>query len=201
MYVYFDMDEPTLIRIKKAINEGTINRPSEGSDAPLLIALAGEEFDPKNKARQGTIDFTDNTVNPGTGSISVRGVFPNVKPEGGTYLLVPGMFARVRLPIGEPQQELLVIDRAITSDQGLKYLYVLDEDSKVKQKLVTLGALQSDGLRVITSGLNKDDLVLVGALQQVRPGMKVQGEENSMPTLEKAAEPKAPPKGKQTQKK
>jgi len=201
MYVYFDMDEPTLLRIKTAINEGTINRPSDGADAPLLIALAGEEFDPKNKARQGAINFTDNQVNPGTGSISVRGVFPNAKPEGGTYLLVPGMFVRVRLPIGQPQQEFLVIDRAITSDQGLKYLYVLDENSKVKQQPVTLGALQPDGLRVITSGLGKDDLVLVGALQQVRQGMTVQGEENSMPTLEKAAQPKTPAKGKQDKKK
>jgi multidrug efflux system membrane fusion protein len=201
MYVYFDMDEPTLLRIKTAINEGTIARPSEESDAPVLIALAGEEFAPKNKARQGTINFIDNQVNPGTGSISVRGVFPNAKPEGGTYLLVPGMFVRVRLPIGQPQEELLVIDRAITSDQGLKYLYVLDADSTVKQKPVTLGALQPDGLRVITSGLSKEDLVLVGALQQVRPGTKVQGEENSMPTLEKAAVPKVQAKGKQAKKK
>ena len=62
----------------------------------------------------------DNQVNAGTGSISVRGVFPIQKPSGGTYLLVPGMFVRIRLPIGNAQPVLLVIDRAITSEQGRK---------------------------------------------------------------------------------
>lgn len=218
MYVYFDMDEPTLLRIKRAMAEGRISPPRlspaalpslagstvglsgsplskadllasfaalVGSDAPVSIGLQGEDGYP----HQGVINFIDNQVNPGTGSISVRGVFTNPH-EGGTYLLSPGMFVRVRLPIGQPQNELLVIDRAITSDQGLKYVYVLGADKKVEARRVTVGALQEDGLRVVTQGIKKDDWVVVGALQQVRPGMTVPIEElKNMPSL---AEPAVP---------
>jgi multidrug efflux system membrane fusion protein len=127
---------------------------------------------------------------------------PNPKPEGGDYMLVPGMFVGVRLWIGQPQDELLVIDRAITSDQGLKYVYVLDEDNKVKSKQVTVGALQEDGLRVITSGLKKEEWVLVGALQQVRPGMTVKREQlDKMPTLLEGGAPTVEPKSKDKTKK
>jgi multidrug efflux system membrane fusion protein len=238
MYVYFDMDEPTLLRIKKAIKEGAITPrkgetiPAVGAgtlgmlgapsaatplqassglypgrtepNAPVLIALTGEDFNPDDRNRQGTINFIDNQVNPGTGSISVRGVFRNPKLPDGAYLLVPGMFVRVRLPIGQTHSALLVIDRAVTSEQGLKYVYVLDEANKVVARRVTVGALQSDGLRVISSGVNKDDRVLVGGLQQVRPGMTVQFESVSMPSLQEAATPTgAQPKTKtkQTKKK
>jgi membrane fusion protein, multidrug efflux system len=225
MYVYFDMDEPTLLRIKKAISEGT-NTPRKettesisdigvstigmlaapwsrnlvqsaatlypgriGPDAPVLIALTSEEFNPGDKNRQGVLNFIDNQVNPGTGSISVRAEFRNPKLGGGQYLLVPGMFVRVRLPIGQPKNELLVIDRAITSEQGLKYVYVLDDKDKVVARRVTVGALQNDGLRVISSGLSKDERVLVGGLQQVRPGMTVPSEAVSMPSLQEGAVP------------
>ena len=99
------------------------------------------------------------------------------------------MFVRVRLPIGEAQKELLVIDRAVTSEQGLKYVYVVDDKSKIEARRVTVGALQEDGLRVITSGLLKEDKVLVGGLQQVRAGMTVNTELVSMPSLVDAAVP------------
>jgi multidrug efflux system membrane fusion protein len=87
------------------------------------------------------------------------------------------MFVRVRLPIGQKQKQLLVIDRAIISDQGVKKVYVVEADNKVKERTVTLGALQEDGLRVVTHGLKKDDWVVVGGIQQVRPRMEVQREE------------------------
>ena len=228
MYVYFDMDEPTLLRIKRAINEGRISpsrsSPSSlpylasstvglayapltpggllatfaalaGTDAPVLMGMQGEEGYP----HFGAINFIDNQVSPGTGSISVRGAFPNPIPEGGsTYLLTPGMFVRVRLPIGQPQEELLVIDRAVTSDQGLKYVYVIDADNKVEARRVSTGALQEDGLRVITQGLKKDDWVLVGGLQQVRPRMTVPTERVTMPSLSEPAIPSD--KGKELKK-
>jgi multidrug efflux system membrane fusion protein len=199
MYVSFYLDEPTLLRIKRAINDGRITSSRlfmaptliglrgspmaygdlmagfaavAGSDAPLLMGLQGEEGFP----HRGTVNFVDNQVNTGTGSILVRGTFRNPSPPHGTYLLTPGMFVRVRLPIGQPQRRLLVIDSAITSDQGVKYVYVVGADNKVEPKPVTLGALQENGLRVITGGLNKDDLVIVRGLQQVRPRTEVQTE-------------------------
>ena len=146
------------------------------------MGLQGEDGFP----HEGTINFVNNQVNPTTGSISVRGVFPNPKPPGGMRLLSPGMFVRIRLPIGQPHPALLVIDRADRSDQGLKYVYVVDAENKVQYRRVTTGPLQDDGLRVIAEGLKPDDWVVVGGLQQVRPRMQVQPEQMPMPTLEPA---------------
>ena len=188
-FIYLQMDEPTLLRMKKA-SEASLPRKGStesiaefsvsvigllatpfsrspvqasamlypgrvGPDAPVLIALTGEDFNPNDKYRQGVINFIDNQVNPGTGSISVRAEFRNPKLAGGSFLFVPGMFVRVRLPIGQSQMELLVIDRAITSEQGLKYVYVLDEKDKVMARRVTVGRLQNDGCASSPRGLDK----------------------------------------------
>jgi RND family efflux transporter MFP subunit len=190
MYAYFDMDEATLLRIKQAINDGKIKIAESGADVPILMGLQGQEGYPL----QGTFNFINNVVNPSTGSIAVRGQFANPKPEHGTRLLVPGMFVRIRLPIGQPHPALLVIDRALGSDQGQKYVYVTDKDNKAQTRPVVTGALQEDGLRVIESGLNPDDWVVVGALQQVRPRLEIHPDPVSMPAPE--ARGKAPPKEK-----
>src|ERR1700690_86967 len=152
MYVYFDIDENTVLRIRRAVNEGKIQRYQQG-EIPIYIGLEGEDGYPHT----GTVNFVNNQVNPGTGSITVRGVVPNPKPEKGIRLLSPGMFVRVRLPIGKPHDALLVIDRAIGSDQGIKYVYVVDDKNVVQQQRVETAALQEDGLRVIDSGLKPTD--------------------------------------------
>ena len=125
----------------------------------------------------------NNRLNSGTGSITVRGVIANPMPKAGVRLLTPGMFVRVRLPIGKPHSALLVIDRAISSDQGLKYVYVVDAQNKAQQRRIETGPLQEDGLRVITSGLKPDDWMVVGGIQQVRPKMEIVRDEEPMPTL------------------
>jgi multidrug efflux system membrane fusion protein len=178
IYVYFEVDEPTLLRVRQAINEGRIPRPRHGT-VPLYAGLQTEEGFP----HAGTIDFVNNQINPGTGSIIARAVFPNPKPENGVRLLTPGMFVRVRLPIGSPHQAELVIDRAIGSDQGIKYVYVVDDKNRVDSRRIQTGALQDDGLRVISSGLKADEWVVVGGLQQVRPHLTVQTEKVEMPSL------------------
>jgi multidrug efflux system membrane fusion protein len=183
MYVYFDMDEPTLLRIRRAVNEGRIKRVQDRSQIPIYVGLQGDDGFP----HQGALSFVNNQVNRATGSISVRALLPNPKPANGTRLLSPGMFVRVRMPIGQPQQALLVIDRAIGSDQGLKFVYVVDADHKIQYQRVKTGALQPDGLRVISDGLKADDWVLVGGLQQVRPHMEIQVEPRAMPTLDQPA--------------
>jgi multidrug efflux system membrane fusion protein len=200
MYVYFDVDETTLLRVRKAINDGTIMRYEQG-EIPVFISLEGED----NFPHQGTINFVNNRVNSGTGSITVRGVVPNAKPANGIRLLTPGMFVRVRLPIGKPHEALLVIDRAIGSDQGLKFVYVLDSKNQAQQRRIETGPLQEDGLRVITSGLKPDDWVAVGGIQQIRPRMPVAPDRHPMPTLgaavadtvakDKDANDGAPPSG------
>ncbi len=180
MYAFFDMDEPTLLRIRKAINEGKIRvKRANGVPVPVLMGLQGEAGFP----HEGTINFVNNQLNPTTGSILVRGLFPNPKPPGGTRLLSPGMFVRIRLPIGDPHSAILVIDRAISSDQGIKFVYIVDKENKVQYRRVTTTALQDDGLRVVTEGLKPDDWVVVSGLQQVRPRMTIHPEQGPMPSL------------------
>jgi multidrug efflux system membrane fusion protein len=177
-YAYFDVDDATVLRIRRAINEGKIKRPEDG-EIPVFMGLQGEDGFP----HEGRLNFVNNQVNPTTGSISVRGVFANPLPKNGARLLSPGMFVRIRLPIGQPHHALLVIDRAIGSDQGLKYVYVIDADNKAQYRRVTTGPLQPDGLRVIEEGLKPDEWVVVGALQQVRPRQVVRPDQVDMPTL------------------
>jgi multidrug efflux system membrane fusion protein len=219
VHVYFDMDEPTLLRIRSAINAGMIQSQEEGQFF-VDIGLQTEEGYPHT----GVVNFFNNQVNPNTGSISVRAQLANPRPLAeivttaatvgmlatphagglllappvamedrsvlamGVRLFSPGMFVRVRLPIGQPHPAMLVIDRAIASEQGIKYVNVVDRDNKVQQRRVKTGALEPDGRRVIEPGtgteLRPEDWVVVGALQQVRPKMIVQTERlPTMPTF------------------
>ena len=178
MYAYFDMDEPTLVRIRQAVADGKI-QPYEKGEVPVYLALQGEQGYP----HKGTMNFVNNQVNPATGSISVRALFPNPVLKDTVRLLSPGMFVRIHLPMGQPHLRLLVTDRAIGSDQGLKYVYVIDAQNKANYRRVTTGPLESDGLRVIRDGLQPGEWVAVGALQQIRPNMPVQTEKMAMPTF------------------
>ena len=166
IYAYFDVDERTVLQVRKRINEGKIQVPKDTTEIPVFLALEGESDFP----HKGMINFVNNQVNPNTGTITARGQFDNPKPPNGRRVLIPGMYARIHLPIGQPHPALLVIDRAIGSDQGLKFVYVVDAEHKVQYKRVTPGPLQEDGLRVV-EGISADDWVVVGALQQVRPRM------------------------------
>ena len=180
MYVYFEMDEPTVLRYRRAVNEGKLQVPKDRANVPVFMGLQGEDGFP----RQGAINFVDNQVNPTTGSIQVRGVFANPEVRGGHRQLSPGRFAKIRLPIGVPHRALLVIDRAIASDrEGRKYVYVLDADNKVQTCRITTGALQEDGLRVIEEGLKPDDWVVSGGILQVRARLQIIPDRVPMPTL------------------
>lgn len=181
IYVYFDMDEPTLLQMRLAEKEGKIQLDSSTNQLPVFMALQGESGYPHH----GYIDFINNQVNPNTGSISVRGVFDNPKlsEKNSTRLISPGMFARIRLPMGSPYKALLVIDRAIASDQGSKYVYVLNDKNEAEYRKITTGFLQEDGLRVISRGLNPGDRVIVGGLQMVRPNMPIRPEERTMQSM------------------
>jgi multidrug efflux system membrane fusion protein len=180
MYVYFEMDEPTLLRYRRAVNQGKLEVPKDRANVPVYLGLQGESGFP----HKGNINFVDNQVNPTTGSIMVRGVFPNHEPKGGHRPLSPGRFARIRLPIGVPHQALLVIDRAIASDRdGRKYVYVLDADNNAQSRRITTGALQEDGLRVVEEGLKPDDWVVSGGILQVRERVPITPDRVPMPTL------------------
>jgi RND family efflux transporter MFP subunit len=170
MYVYFDVDERTVLRIRQLFREGKAKSDRE-SAWPVALGLATEEGFP----HQGTINFEDNQVNPRTGTLRVRGVFPN-KDEA----LSPGFFARVRVPIGQAHKALLVTDRAVDTDQGEKVVYLVNKKNEVVSRPVRLGELH-DGLREITDGLKPGEPVIVNGLQQVRPGLTVEPKLLDMP--------------------
>jgi RND family efflux transporter MFP subunit len=171
MYVYFDVDERSVLRVRQLIREGKA-RSARETEWPVALGLATDEGFP----HQGTINFEDNQVNPKTGTLRVRGVFPN-KDEA----LSPGLFARVRVPVGRAHRALLVTDRAIDTDQGQKVLYVVNKKNEVVSRAVRLGALHH-GLREITEGLDAGERVIVSGLQQVRPGVTVEPKLVDMPT-------------------
>ena len=128
MNAYFDVDEHTVLRVKQLIREGKAKTPDD-AEIPVWLGLANEDGHP----HRGTINFIDNQVNPRTGTLRVRGVFPN-KDEA----LSPGYFARVRVPIGVPHKALLVTER-VDTDQGQKVVYVVDNDNRVVSRPVRLG--------------------------------------------------------------
>ncbi|HVX60063.1 MAG TPA: efflux RND transporter periplasmic adaptor subunit [Pirellulales bacterium] len=179
IYAYFDIDEPTMLRIKNMINQGKLRSAREYDDIPVLAALQGEKGFPHH----GYVNFVNNRVDPTTGTLTIRGEFHNPRPERGVRIFTPGNFVKVRLPLGQPHEALLVVDKAIGTDQGLKYVYVVDEKDQVQYRRVRTGALQEDGLRVIEDGLKPDDRVIVSGLQMVRPRMTVQAELTPMPKV------------------
>jgi len=173
MYAYFDVDEHTALRVRQLVREGKSDSPRDGG-YPVSLGLANEEGHP----HRGTVNFVENQVNPRTGTIRLRGVFLNKEQA-----LLPGLFARVRVPIGRPHKALLVSDRALDTDQGQKVVYIVDKDNQVVSRPVRVSALH-DGQREITDGLKPGQRVIVNGLQQVRPGITVEPKLVDMPTAE-----------------
>jgi RND family efflux transporter MFP subunit len=164
MYVYFDIDERTMLHLNRLEN-ASADTSTKSKPEPLTatMGLADEDGYP----RRGTLDFNENRVDSSTGTLRVRAVFAN--PDG---LLAPGLFVRVRLPIGEPHEAILVPERAVGTDQGQKFLFVVDQKGEVEYRRVKVGRLH-DGLRVITEGVAMGEKVVTNGLQRVRPGIKV----------------------------
>jgi RND family efflux transporter MFP subunit len=172
MYVYFDVDERALLRYRKHFRKGQKDDASvKDLKIPVHIGLEGEDGYP----HQGVIDFVDNRVNPSTGTIQVRGVLPNDK-----RILDAGMRARVRIPVSDPHKSLLITERAIGTDQGLKFVYVVNDQNVVERRDVKLGPL-SDGLQVVLKGVKPEDRIIVNGIQRVRDGATVDPNPVEMP--------------------
>jgi RND family efflux transporter MFP subunit len=175
MYAYFDVDERAVLDVRQLIREGKARNARNSEEVTVLLGLANETGFP----HQGTINFLDNQVNPQTGTLRLRGVFPNPN-DNKLEVLLPGYFARVRLLIGRSHRALLVTDRAIDTDQGQKILYVVNDKNEVVSRPISLGALH-DGLRVIDKGVKSGERVIVNGLLQVRPGITVEPKLVDMP--------------------
>lgn len=182
MYAYFNIEEPTVLRIQKLIREGVIpTRKLHEVEVRMGLADDTERTFPL----RGKLDFVDNTVDPLTGTILVRGTFANPhQPDVTPPALMPGLFVRVRLHLGPPHQAPLITERAIGTDQGQKFVYVVDAANKANYRPVKLG-LVFDGLQAIEEGLTVEDRVVVNGLQRVRPGAEVQPEQVEMASSSK----------------
>jgi RND family efflux transporter MFP subunit len=171
--VYFDIDERTILAIRKCMREGKMKsgRHREADDRETFSVEMGLAID-EGYPKVGYIDFVDNRISPATGTIRVRGVFANPEFQPQRREMTPGMFARVRVPLSEPHPALLVAERAIGTDQGRKFVYVVNEKNEVVDRTVTLGPVENR-LRVITDGLKAGEQVIIDGLQRVRPGVEV----------------------------
>jgi RND family efflux transporter MFP subunit len=185
MYVEFYVNERALLAykeftLKQAEKKGaTAKKPTENAVIPVHMALANET----DYTHKGFIDFADNQVDPGTGSIKVRARFDNPKRPDGQRLLTPGLFARVRVAVGHPYKAVMVAKSAVLTDQNLKYVLVVNKEknNQVERVDVKEGRLQPSGLVVVTSGLKRDAWVIVDGLTRVRPGVQVNPKEGPMP--------------------
>jgi len=121
------------------------------------------------------MDFLDNHVDPSTGTIKARAVFANTD-----RFLTPGLFVRVRVPLGDPRPSLLVTERAIGTDQGNKFLYVVNDNDVVEYRAVELGPQTDDGLRAISAGIRPGERVIVNGIQRARPGLTVAPQDVAM---------------------
>ena len=161
MHVLFDVDERVYLR---ALNTARATAAApDGAGIGVSIQLIGEDGFP----HRGRLDFIDNQVQSGTGTVRVRAILPN--PDG---RLTPGLFARVRLDLSAPRETLLVAERAIGADQGRHFVLVLNGDNIVEHRPVIFGP-RIEGLRTVRDGLLADDRIVVGALHRIRPGQLV----------------------------
>jgi RND family efflux transporter MFP subunit len=182
MYVYFYVNERAYQRYRELLSERAKKDPNVTRDSkiPVEMSVAGEgHFD-----HPGVIDFVDNRVDPGTSSIKVRARFDNPKGPGGFRSLTAGLFARVRIALADPTPAILVADRAILSDQSLKYVLVVNKSKEnvVERVDVTISdRVQESGLRAITAGLKGDEWVIVEGVNRARPGVTVNPKEGKMP--------------------
>jgi multidrug efflux system membrane fusion protein len=223
VYINFDVDERTLLRLRRLISDNKIQTRDQ-KQLKVYAALADEKRD--EFPHDGVIDFSDNRVDPSTGTLRLRGLFenPTISSAAGNKsvrrIMSPGLFTRVRLPIGEPHEAMLIPEQAIGSEQGQKYVYTITDthaksfkngkDEKVllvgdvNKVLIVTGALHGR-LREVEKGLAKDDRVIVSGIQRARLGKEkaqpklstesFQNEKNPMTPQPSVATPGVPGKG------
>jgi len=166
VYVNADIDEDSLLKFNELVNAKKLGT-TDGGKIPVELQLADESEFP----HQGYIESFDNRLDPDTGTILLRAVFPN---DDGR--IVPGLFARIRIPLSERHPALLVDERAIGTDQANKFVLTLTPTNTVQYQAVELGPL-IDGERVVRSGLEAGEKIIVNGLARVRPGMPVTPQE------------------------
>jgi RND family efflux transporter MFP subunit len=162
IYVNFSVNEQDVLRIREEARRRGIT-VDDLRQIPIEIGLQSETGYP----HKGTLDYVAPQLNQSTGTLAVRGILKNSDRQ-----LLPGYFARVRVPVEQNVKAMLVPDVALGSDQAGRYVLVVNAENVVEQRKVTVGPLEGD-LRVIESGLKVDDKVVVAGLLRAIPGQKV----------------------------
>lgn len=163
LYAYVDADENAVLRFMELRAQGK-RKSVRDEKVPAFVQLGNEKGFP----HEGYLDFVDNRLDPTTGTLRVRGVFKSWDP-----LLMPGFFVRMRVSGGPPSPTVLIPDEVISSQQGVKFVYVVRSDKTLERRNLEIGTLD-EGLRVVRSGLKAGDQVVSTRLQMLRPGMLVE---------------------------
>src|SRR5215813_3217632 len=179
IYVVANLSEQQVLQIRQNLGQHRLTF-ADLRKVPVDVALSDQTGFPL----QGTLEYVAPALDPATGTLLVRGILDN--PE---RTLLPGFFVRMRLPMGKVDKSaLLVPDRAVQTDQGGRYLLIVNKDDVVRQRYVQLGSVLG-ALRVITSGLKPDDRVVVGDLWRATPGTKVTPQLTAMEATSAGAKP------------
>jgi RND family efflux transporter MFP subunit len=164
MYVYFNMSEPQVLKIKETnAKAGVLFRTTDLSNIPVEIGLQGEDGYP----HKGHMDYASPQVDQSTGTLVVRALFDNKDQT-----LLPGLFVRVRTPIGRQEKAVLTSNEAIGSNQEGSYVLVVGADNVVQRKIIKIGDKQGQ-LRIVESGRDPGDWVVTEGIQRAFPGAKV----------------------------
>jgi multidrug efflux system membrane fusion protein len=169
VYAYFDADERVFLKYSQLARDG-----KRGATTPVYMGLSNEP----EHGHLGQMNFVDNQVNPRTGTIRGRAVFDNSEGE-----YTPGLYARLKLVGSGIYTAMLIQDEAVGTDLGKKYVLVVDTDNKALYRSVDVGP-KLEGLRIVRSGLQKDDRIVVSGLQRVRPGSAIDPQDTPMASAE-----------------
>ena len=166
IYFYFEGSESSLLKYARKTN-GDHGTGAAGPNARIAVKLLDEE----EFQHEGSFNFMDNEVDQGTGTYRGRAVISN--PD---LVITSGMFGSARVFNSDPQPAILIPDEVIGTDQSQKFVYVLSDSNRVEAKPVVLGPLHNSELRIIRSGLNPNDRIIIGNIQKIRPTMEVEPE-------------------------
>jgi RND family efflux transporter MFP subunit len=181
IYVNFNLAERDVLIVREEIRKRSLT-PDQLKKVPVEVGLQTDAGYPI----KGTLDYASPTVDASTGTLLVRGIFQNPN-----RVLLPGYFVRVRVPFDQQSHALLVPDVALGSDQGGRYLLVVNKDNVVEQRKVEIGPLEGE-MRVIDKGISADDRVLIAGIMRAIPGQKVDPRMDAAAATPPAAPPKPP---------
>lgn len=168
MFVYFDVDEKSLLNYMRIRKD---REKAPGNLRALKVECLAKLSDENDFFHQGTLDFAANQLDPGTGTIRIRGVFENKD-----LALTSGLFVRVRIQVNKPYKALMVPERAIGVDQSVKYVYVVGSDHVAVRTTIEPGRQEGE-MRIVLGGLKAGDRIITKGLQRVRPNQTVEPEE------------------------